>query len=202
MCYSIQKINDLPSLFEVKKRSQSLALLDAIIMPIWEDRYFSFNCKWAQDGSEMMASMRDGLGNEYFLLFSENGVAGKVLCTSKEGNASALLTAIPDCFSSFKNEVAFNLDNASFYFWRTHKDEKWFASPNDLKSYAFLGFLVGGSAYYHHWAESYYEQKIDLMMLETVFNASQINSKCLKVLNSELEFEELREDILEILGVL
>lgn len=67
MIKNIVNINDLPSIDEVKRRSQALALLDAILMPQWEFRYFSFNCNWDGSGNEMMASMKDGSGGEYFL---------------------------------------------------------------------------------------------------------------------------------------
>jgi len=42
MNYSISKINGITSLVDVKKKSQALALLDAIIEPEWEYRYFSY----------------------------------------------------------------------------------------------------------------------------------------------------------------
>ena len=46
-------------------------------MPEWEYRYFSYNSKW--DKSEEVASMKNGEGDEYYLLFNERGVVGKVL---------------------------------------------------------------------------------------------------------------------------
>ncbi|MCX7113284.1 MAG: hypothetical protein NTX45_24865 [Proteobacteria bacterium] len=200
MNYSISKINEITSLVDVKKKSQALALLDAIIEPEWEYRYFSFNCNWDHRSSEMMASMRDGSGNEYFLHFSTSGVVGKVLYGKKLEETSLLLASVPSCFSNFKNEAAFSVDKASFYFWKKHEDENWSALPNDLEAYPLLGFLVGDSSYYHQWAENYYEQTIDSMVLEKVFNTLHIDSESLKILNSEITLEELGEDILEILG--
>ena len=78
MSNAIKNINDLPSIDEVRKISQGLALIDSIIMPEWECRYFSFNSNWDGSRGEMMASMRDGTGAEYFINFSEIGVVGKV----------------------------------------------------------------------------------------------------------------------------
>ncbi|MBU2569645.1 MAG: hypothetical protein KJ725_06315 [Gammaproteobacteria bacterium] len=98
----IQNISDLPSIDEVKKRSQGLALLDAIIMPEWDYRYFSFNCNWDGDGNEMIASMRDGSGNEYFLHFTHEGIAGKVFFEASLADASLQLDNIPSCFSKPK----------------------------------------------------------------------------------------------------
>lgn len=200
MSNEIQKINDLPSIAETKKRSQGLALLDAILMPEWEHRYFSFNCKWDEGGSEMMASMRDGSGGEYFLHFSGSGAVGKVLFEQSVDDAYLLLSRVPGCFSSFKNESAFKLDDTTFYFWRTNEDKEWFALPDNLSSYAHLGFLVGGDAYYHNWAESYYEKNINAEVLKKVFNSLSIDPPQLEILNPYLTFEDLRNDLAEILG--
>ncbi len=63
---SILYINELPSVERVKYVAQGLALLDAIIMPEWECRCFSFNCNWDGAGQEMMGSMRDGSGLSIF----------------------------------------------------------------------------------------------------------------------------------------
>jgi hypothetical protein len=66
---TLSLLPDVPSL---KKLSQSLAMLDAILSPEWEYRYYSFNSKWAP--GERMASMRNGSGDEYFILFDTVGV--------------------------------------------------------------------------------------------------------------------------------
>jgi len=62
------RLATIPNVETLKKLCQSLATLDAIISPDWEYRYYSFNSKWA-DG-EMMASMRNGSGDDYFILFN------------------------------------------------------------------------------------------------------------------------------------
>jgi len=50
-------------------------MLDAILCPEWEYRYHSFNARWA--GGEAMASMRDGCGDGYFILFTAAGAIMK-----------------------------------------------------------------------------------------------------------------------------
>ena len=59
----------IPGIDDLRRITQSIALLDAIIRPDWEFRYYSFNSKWSD--KEMMASMRDGGGTTtsyYFVL--------------------------------------------------------------------------------------------------------------------------------------
>src|SRR6185369_15285801 len=64
-------LNILPDIELLRRLSQSMAMLDAILSPDWEYRYYSFNSNWAPD--EMMASMRNGSGDEYFILFNSIG---------------------------------------------------------------------------------------------------------------------------------
>lgn len=65
------KLKSLPDIEDLRKLTQSLAMLDAIMSPEWEYRYYSFNSKWGE--GEMMASMRNGSGDEYFILFDSHG---------------------------------------------------------------------------------------------------------------------------------
>lgn len=66
------RLKSLPDIEGLRKLTESLAMLDAIMSPEWEYRYYSFNSKWGE--GEMMASMRNGSGDEYFILFDSHGV--------------------------------------------------------------------------------------------------------------------------------
>ena len=128
MGYEINSINELLSIDEIKRVSQSLAMLDLILVQEWEYRYFSFNSTW--DSDEMMASMRNGEGDEYFILFSKNGIAGKIFQKNIEAaQSNDVLQMIPDEFSSFKTEPAFKLDYITCCFWKKYSDNKWCVSP-------------------------------------------------------------------------
>lgn len=196
----VRDIDELPSIDSVRKVSQGLALLDAIIQPEWEYRYFSFNSKWDDSGTEMMASMRDGSGTEYFMHFSGHGVAGKVLDPSDTlDNAKQLLVQVPDHFAGFKSEPAFRLDEATFFFWRSGEDAPWHANPRK-DAYSHLGFVSRAADTYHEWAEGYYERDIDKPTLDAVFSSLAVTADQLVVLNPELSLDDLQEDLREILG--
>jgi hypothetical protein len=77
MPISTRDLSDLPDLERLEKLSQSIAMLDAILSPEWDYRYFSFNSKWDESKLERMASMRNGSGDEYFLIFSPQGAIMK-----------------------------------------------------------------------------------------------------------------------------
>ena len=42
----------IPPINELKRKLQSLAMLDAILMTDWPSRYFSFNSKWGPDAMQ------------------------------------------------------------------------------------------------------------------------------------------------------
>lgn len=65
-------ISRLPDVEESRCIFQAAAMLEAILMPEWEYRYYSYNAHW--DEKEQMASMRDGEGEHYFALFQPEGL--------------------------------------------------------------------------------------------------------------------------------
>lgn len=196
---SIKHINDLPSIDKMKKISQGLALADAILMPEWEYRYFSFNNNWDGNRNEMMASMRNGAGSEYFINFTKYGAVGKVLSSEFSADTSKTLKPVPDKFSSFKKEPAFNLNNATLFFWHENDSSTWKASPNNLASYPLLGFLANGISTYTDWAENYYQKSINHDVLKDVFTSLTVDTSQLSILNPNLTLESLENDLNEIL---
>ena len=63
----------LPPPVELERVCRGLAVLDAVLCEDWEMRYYSFNAGWNKKGKERMASMRNGEGDEWFLVFAGAG---------------------------------------------------------------------------------------------------------------------------------
>ncbi len=127
-----QRLASLPDVESLKRLSQSLAMLDAILSPEWEFRYYSFNSKWSE--SEMMASMRDGSGDEYFILFNSHGAIIKGFAhespMSPFGDEPpkvwrGVLDDVPSEFQDFLSEPAFEIEATTFCIWRRYSDSSW-----------------------------------------------------------------------------
>lgn len=191
-------LNKFKNIPQLKQQLQALALVDAIFSPEWEYRYFSFNSQWDSANKESMASFRDGQGNEYFILFSEHQVIAKVFASEIRSNID--FNQIPDHFESFKNEVAFNLENHSYIFWSTENPLSFKIIPEQLNKYPLLDFVVQNVEDYWLWAQDYYEVDINLEILKQVFNNLKITDDQLAILNPELTVEDLNDDISEIFG--
>ncbi|MBL4670808.1 MAG: hypothetical protein JKX81_01010 [Arenicella sp.] len=200
MNHYIHDVNALGSIESVLHSSRGLALLDAIFMPEWEFRYFSFNSKWNIEKREMMASMRDGQGNEYFLIFTLTGVVGKFLYEKNAEKPLELLSQIPNEFSSFKSEPAFDIQNTSFFIWRKNNEKNW-CLAHDLPNnrLPMLAFLETDLGHYIEWAERYYDVEIETEVAQKVFSSLRVTQDDLSSLNPELTLDDLLGDIREIL---
>ena len=173
----------IPNVETLKKLSQSLATLDAIISPEWEYRYYSFNSKWAEE--EMMASMRNGSGDEYFILFNSHGAIMKgsahespmsPWATDSEQVWPGVLTDVPGEFQEFLTEPAFSIGDTTFCIWRRNVDPSWQVGQIDYPeeddpdgSEDLLFILDGAPTTYREFADQYYERPIDLSAVIHVY---------------------------------
>lgn len=193
-------MQEFPNIHELKSILQGFALCDAVLMPEWEFRYYSFNALWDVSAKEEMGSVRNGEGMEAYFLFSPFGVAGKVLNAQVVPNPAEMIEAIPEALASFKAEKAFNLHNATFYMWKLEEDTLWQITPQNKWSEKGLEHIIGGIKAYHIWAEYYYEKKIDFDALSEVFFLKSVNQHILTKLGCARSVDEMQEDLSEIIG--
>jgi hypothetical protein len=205
MALSTATLERLPDIETLRRLTKSIALLDAILCPVWEDRYYSYNSEWGE--SEEMASMRNGAGDEWFLLFGPNGAALKGYAheyplAQDASFAASIQKAVPSDFASFLNEAAFSMNNATFCLWRRVGDTRWNAvsqgkgtsSPDDDGSADLIGILDGNPETYRSFAIDYYEREIPLAAVETIYRHQALDEKLVSVLNPETEFSAATDE--------
>ena len=127
MAISTKALSLLPDIPTLRALSQSLALLDAILEPDWEYRYYSFNVHW--DAQQALASMRDGQGDSYFAWFNPQGVVLKGFAHESPMSPwrvnppeiwPGVLDGFPLQFSGILSEPAFILEETTFCIWPSH----------------------------------------------------------------------------------
>jgi hypothetical protein len=201
--------NVLPGLTEIRRRTQSLAMLDAIVSPEWEFRYYSFDAHWG--AGEEMASMRNGCGDDWFLLMDRAGAALKGLAHESELAGDATLAAevqrqVPPAFASFLGEPAFGMEWLSFCYWRAADDAAWhkvvhpdprLATADDESAY-FLALLVEPPSSYQEFASEYFEVDLPLAAIEAVYAHTPLTPGLVRSLNEELPMSQAREFASEI----
>ena len=202
-------IPDIPSL---KKLCQSLAVLDAIMSPEWDYRYYSFNSKWDQE--EMMASMRDGSGDEYFILFDSHGAITKGFthestmspwANDAEQIWPGVLDQVPSEFGDFLSEPAFSMSETTFCIWRRTEDDSWhtgeiqYPQEDDPDGSEDLLFILDGDpTTYLEFAQQYYEREVDLDSVNRIYDHQPLTLELVQKLNPDVSLESLTSDLEQI----
>jgi len=187
-------------------------MLDAILSPEWESRYYSFKTAWGP--GEQMASMRNGSGDDYFILFNSAGAIIKGFDheapmtpyrVDPQRLWPGLYEGVPAGFESFLQEPAFSIDDATFCIWRLLDDSVWrcgvadFADGSDPDgSQWMLGIFDLLPTSYRAFAEDYYEVDVSLDAVERIYNHLPLSDEVVAALNPDLRAQDLASDAEEI----
>ncbi|MFI8372377.1 hypothetical protein [Streptomyces sp. NPDC085466] len=190
----------LPDIAVVRDRCRSLAMLDAILSPDWEGRYYSFDSRWGE--GEEVASMRDGCGSDWFMVFTSTGVYARGFDRAVP-NSPDLLNQVPDIFRAYVEEPSFTDYDGSpivtICFWREVSDSAWRIAMTQEGGEDLFALLAEGTAEaYREWAEEYYEIELDLKVVQHIFSLHPITREVALSLNPEVDLALLAQDIAEI----
>jgi hypothetical protein len=204
MAISTRNLTTLPNIPELEKISLSIAVLDAVLSPEWQYRYFSFDRQWGGGPAERMASARNGQGDEYFLVFGPVGAFMKgfdhesqMSPWQQESRAvwPGVLDEVPKVFSAQLAEPAFSMENTTFCVWRTNADLSWqrghieFPPGDDPDgSENLLWMLDGRPTTYSQFCEQYYERQADLAAIMSIYEHSPLTEELVKTLNPEVSW--------------
>ena len=209
---SSRSLRDLPNADELKRICQSLAMLDAIVMDDWEYRYYSFDSNWGDD--ESLASMRDGSGDSFFILFNSagaiiKGFAHESAMAEHSANTGevwpGVLDEVPPEFEAVLNDPAFVSEETSFCVWRKRGDLAWQCGKIEFpdSDYAdgseeLLAILDGKPETYAAWATEYYERPIPVEAVREIYAHKPLTQQLVSRLNPDRTLEELESDLDEI----
>ena len=209
-------IKRFPEVATVRDRSRALAMLDAIVCPEWEDRYYSMDPRWSP--GEEMASMRDGSGNDYAVVFSSAGAY--VQACDHESPVSAyrttpptlwagLFDSVPEVFRKHVNEPAFanhdGLPRATVCLWCQTTDAAWHCGdvqvPDQDTDDAdgalwLLGILCDGTGEeYRTYVEEVHERDIALDAVAHLYALRTLTQAVVSAINPEVRLADLAADI-------
>ncbi len=206
---STRDLRRLPDIPTLRRITQALAMLDAILSPAWDHRYYSFDARWAE--GEMMASMRNGSGDHWFALFTRAGVALHGLAHEAPAYRMddpwpGIFDALPGDFrANFLEEPAFDTANSTFCIWRRATDGAWSSGPLKLPpgddpdgSADLLSILDGDPSRYCSFATSYYERPILPDDVASIYRHAPLTEALIRRLNPSVTLASLEGDIDEI----
>ena len=208
MPISTRNLTALPSVHGLRRLVRSLATLDAIMAPQWEDRYYSFDSKWAP--GEELGSMRNGQGDQWFALFTEHGAVLHGLDHEapmyRPGAPwPGIFDSLPPQFDDFRAEPAFDTANSTFCIWRPYADTRWSSGvssfppgPDPDGSEHLLSILDGVPVRYVEFAADYYEADVTRNSVEAVYLHRPLTPELVSSLNPEASLAQLEPDLQEI----
>jgi hypothetical protein len=208
---STRRLSELPDVAALRQVCQATAMLDAILSPDWEYRYYSFNSRW--DDNVQVASMRDGSGDWFHCAFGPQGVL-IIGCGHESPMASSFLRtgrphpgvidAVPMELTAFLSEPAFTANEATFCLWNVHNGA-WgmgmveFPAGNDPDgSEKLLNILDGKPETYKRWADEYYGVSLPLHAVAHVYAHRPLSPRVIEQLNESVAFETVADDLAEI----
>jgi hypothetical protein len=193
-----------------------MAMLDAIIMPEWQFRYYSFEAGSSPDGSISIGSMRNGSGDNLHAIFGRTGCLIRGFAHEYEMSpyAEDPPRVFPGMLEDVPSEFADCLDamhadwwrDITFCIWRGHEDTEWHHGQIDFPdlpdpdgSEFLLSVYDGRPETYHAWAEDYYHPRtFSLAAVRSVFDHAPLTEEVVQSLNPERMLSELDEEIRQI----
>lgn len=192
-------------------------MLEAVLSPEWADRYYSFDAHWSE--SESMASMRNGSGDEYSIVFSAAGAyirgfahESPMSPYAEDGPWPGVLDDVPEVFRACVEEPAFSDEDGmpviTACIWRELGDGGWKTGTIDFPEEAtgdpdgaeyLFPLLVDRSAEaFQRWAEDYYEVPVDVQAVRHVLSSRPLAEGVVSALNPEVTLTDLAADITKI----
>ncbi|MEU4717756.1 hypothetical protein AB0F73_29435 [Micromonospora purpureochromogenes] len=204
----------LPPIDVVRDRSRALAMLDSIVDGV----YYDYS---RRRGESEAASMRNGSGEEYDIVFTADGAFIRgVYHDSPMHNYTGgqlwpgLLEGLPPQFASLVHEPTFCHEDgtidATFVLWRRSGDDRWHAgegidlSPADDEETDpdgawLLDILCDGAAEEClEYAWSVYDIEMDKVAVEQILTLQPLTDEVIQALNPHKRLADLRERAAEL----
>lgn len=186
----------LPAPSELERITKGLATLDALLSEDWESRYYSFNAAWAPKKAERLASMRNGSGDEWFIVFSPAGAFLKSFWHEYDaGDVAAVYDGLPKAFAHQLKEPAFSMNDVTFGGWC---EREWVLRGDAAPMRDELSLLTGDVKAFCAYAAEYFESKIPAAAVSHVLDGRPLTAAVLKQLHCERTLAELKDDLREI----
>jgi hypothetical protein len=192
------KVPSLPPPDVLERICKGIATLDAIISEDWEARYYSFDACWDKKAKHRMASMRNGSGDDWFIVFTPAGTFVKSFWHEyKRENVDAIYAGLPKALAKQRKESAFMIDDG-VTFGGYHDGDAWVLRGNAKPLADELAILSGDPAAYRSYVAAYFEQKIPLAAVEHVLAGKKLDQKLIGRITKDQTLADLKSELADI----
>lgn len=187
----------LPAPPDLERICKGIAALDAMLCADWELRHYSFNASWDEAGTERTASMQNGSGDEWFLVFGSSGAFLKAFWHEHPRmDRDAIYAGLPAPLRAHLTEAAFAMDDVTYGGF--HDGTTWTLRGNEGPMAQDLAILGGSAEAYRAYAAEYFEVELPVEDVEHVLAGKPIDAALLSRLCSERTLSDLEPDLAEI----
>ncbi len=157
-----------------------------------------------------MGSMRNGSGDDYFILFTAAGAAIKGYAheypmASPGAPPTGMFDGFPAGIEEFLTEPAFTMENTTFCLWCLNGGE-WSTGPVQFPhehddpdgSEFLLELLTGAPEQYQEYARDYFEVDVPLSTIKSIYAHERLTEAMVQALNPETCLNDLAADLAEI----
>jgi hypothetical protein len=210
---------ELPAIDVLRNRCQALAVLECVIGG--GEPCYTYDREW---GADEAALMRNGSGDEWAVVFTEDGAFIRVFDHESAMTPyrapdhelwPGLLDGMPAEFGVHVEEPAFCDEDgqllATAVLWRLHGDDRWQAGagitfppprgPHDSgpDGSGMLDILLDDIAdRYVAFAEDYYGTRVDRSAVEHIITRIPLTDAVVRALDPEATLADLRADVVAI----
>ncbi|MFI5680052.1 hypothetical protein [Streptomyces cellulosae] len=195
----------LPDIPVLRDLCRSLAMAEMLLNPDGE-RYYSFSATWSQ--TEEIASMRNGSGDEFDVVFSRAGAYGRgfdhespMSPYANDGPWPGVVDSVPRVFRKYVVEPAFTdegIPSVTACLWREAGSDRWQAGEIDFPDgyadpdgadWLFQLLTTPTPEAFKEFAEDYYETTVDLDAVRRVYSLRPLDRQTVRALNGTVSLK-------------
>ncbi|MFG2629924.1 hypothetical protein [Streptomyces sp. NPDC048473] len=200
----------LPDVPALRELCRSMAMVEAVLNPDGE-RYYSFSATWSE--TEEVASMRNGSGDEFDIVFSPAGAY--IRGFDHESPMSpyvndvpwpGVVDSVPDAFRHCVVEPAFTDDgvpSVTACIWREAGSDRWQAGEIDFPEgrtdpdgagWLFQLLTDPTPEAFQRFAEDYYETEVDMDAVRHAYALHPLSQEMIRALNSTISLAVVADE--------
>ncbi len=196
---STRNLQSMPDIAVLMSTCKAISVLDAILSPEWEFRYYSYNSKW--DTDEECMQMRNGHGDEMHVLFHREGaVINGFAHEYPQPPKNDVTMDLPEIFNEFIFGEPVNSIGTTFCVWKLQKS-KWKSGTNleEDNSAKMLKIFDGNPESYIEWAEEYFERSLPIDSVSQIYKSKPLSNDMVLMIDSQFkDWGQLIADLDEI----
>lgn len=164
----------------------------------WQDRYYSFNHAWNPKAKQRMASMRNGSGDESFMVFEPGGVFLKAFWHEfPREDVTKIYKGLPTKLLPQLKEPAFSMEYVTFGGW--HDGTSWTLRGNaEGPMQEQLEILTGDPETYRAYAADYFGVDLPVDAIAHVLAGKKLDAQLLERITPDRTLADLKDELAEI----